>query len=270
MRAIAVCPTVGRADLVRTLVLSWRRAWGKMEPPRLIVLAMPPAEGVVEWCRDHDVDVIAIDKVLPFAAAVNYGASQALALEPKADWLFLVNNDIEMHAASEQTKDGPIVANAATAMREAIAWGWDMIGARLLYPDGRIQHTGKWFSLDFYPFHCLRGEPAEHKMAAEPHVYPGVTFALVGIKAGLWSNLGGLDEQFHNGYEDDDLCLRARAVGATIGVHPAFSAIHLESQTTGNDAANKAAMWQLFKAKWIDSGLVQTALGVWQGWRFSG
>ena len=82
----------------------------------------------------------------------------------------------------------------------------------------------------------------------------------------IWDDLGGLDEGYQNGYEDDDLCCAARERGAQIGVHPGMLAIHLEAQTTGLDTGNKAKQFERFQQKWVESGRIAWVLGVFQGW----
>ena len=144
---------------------------------------------------------------------------------------------------------------------------YDIAGAKLLYPDGTIQHYGKWFTLDFHPFHVLRWQPADDPLAQQIRSFPDVTFACVAIRKVVWDDLKGLDEEYLNGYEDDDFCLRAKERGADVGLHPKMLATHLEAQTTGIDTANKAAQYERFKKIWVETGRIQWPLGVYQGYK---
>lgn len=250
----AICPSVERGDIVRSLARSVQET---LPDARLIVVATGQDDGTVGWCQNQGIEVVASTEVMPFARACNLGASHA----PDASWLLLVNNDIVLQPGLFE------------AFQEAAAAGFDIIGAKLLYPESHpkantIQHYGKWFTLDWFPFHTLRFMPADHADAQAPKSFPDVTFACVFIKRSLWDALGGLCEDYVNGFEDDDFCLRARELGASIGVHPGVLAYHHESQTTGQDTANKEAQWRTFKSKWVDSGRIQWALGVYQGWRW--
>lgn len=246
---VAICPTLERLDLVRQMVGSYNQTAGETAPP-LLMIVEGQDDGTEGWCRNQGLSVLRLEQATPFAKAINLAASQV-----KADWLLLLNNDLIL-------QPGFWAGIAAMA-----ANGYDCCGAKLLYPKGTIQHFGKWFTYDGYPFHVLRHQPGDHPMTLQPRPFPSVTFACVAIKRELWDELKGLDETFENGYEDDDFCLRAREIGAGVGVHPGALAVHLESQTTGRDTANKQAQWERFQKRWCETGRIQWATGVYQGWK---
>lgn len=176
-------------------------------------------------------------------------ANNLLAAEFKGDVL-LCNNDVFP------------MAGCLEALARERAKGCDIVGAKLLYPDGRVQHFGVGFTRDYWPLHTGRFEPQDSEWASEPRVVPAVTGALMLIARDMWERLGGFDTAFYFGSEDIDFCLRAREAGSICGVVPDAVAIHLESQTAGrsaHDARNAA----VYKAKWIDSGRIYQALGVW-------
>ena len=268
-RIAAVCPTVERADLARQLAKSYKAVWEQhvadlvksgaenvvADMPPLRFLCMGDDDGTAGWCENAGFDVIRHPEVMPFAKAVNL-AAQGLDCE----WLCVLNNDLI------------IQPGFFAALDDMIAGGYEIIGAKLLYPakseqeQPTIQHTGKWFSLDFRPFHVLRFRPHDDPQSMQPRPYPCVTFACVAIKKLIWDELKGLDEGYINGYEDDDFNLRAREQGAQIGVHPGMLAFHLESQTSGLDRDNKDLQWLRFKQIWVDTGRIQFPLGMWQGW----
>ena len=252
-KLVAVCPSVQRLDLVKQLAQSFFENKPADLDAALCVAALGPDDGTSEWCASRGIGVMRSEAVVPFAKAVN----MTVAHIEDYDWLLLINNDVIIQPGYFE------------ALREAIAVGYEIIGSKLLYPNGTIQHFGKWFTLDFYPFHVLRGQPATHEQAQQPRTVPAVTFAAVAIKREVWQGVGGLDESYTNGYEDDAFCLTAREQGAQIGVHPGMLATHLESQSTGQDTPNKQAMWRLFKEKWVYSGRIQWALGMLNGWRES-
>ena len=252
-RIVAICPTVERQDLVRQLVKSIRETTDAFPPTVFVV--MGDDDGTEGWLLTQastglPLAVIRPTETLPYAKAVNLAASTV-----DADWLLLLNNDLILQPGYW------------AALDEMIALGYEIIGSKLIYLDGHIQHYGKWFTLDWFPFHVLRYQPQDHPQSLAPRPFPDVTFAAVAIKKAIWDDLGGLDEQFVNGYEDDDYCLQARERGAQIGVHPGMLAIHLEAQTTGKDSANKEAQYLKFAKKWVETGRISWPLGVHQGWR---
>ena len=179
-------------------------------------------------------------------------ANNAAARGFKGD-LLLLNNDVFVR---------PGCLEALIAERKA---GCDIVGTKLLYPNGTIQHYGIGFSRDYQPFHVSRGAAPHDWFIRENRVCPAVTFACVMISRKTWDDLGGLDEEYFYSYEDIDFCLRARETGAIVGVSAAAQAVHLESQTEGR-SANDGVNWVTFHRKWVANGRLYAALGVWPFW----
>lgn len=251
MKLSILIPTFERQDLLRQCVEALK-ASEMPEGTEVLVLCEGRDDGSAGYAAAQGCRAFASEQAVSFSAANNRLAKEA---SPDADWLLLLNNDCCIQ---------PGFWAALEQMAEAY---YDMVGAKLLYPDGRIQHYGKWFTLDGYPFHVLRFQPGDHAEAQAIRAMPDVTFACVAIKRLVWDSLGGLDEGYVNGFEDDDFCMRARERGGQIGVHPGMVAIHKESQTTGLDTANKEVQWQRFQKAWVESGRISWPLGVHQGWR---
>lgn len=255
MKLVAICPSLERLDLVQQLALSWR-VTAPVPTPEFVVVAVGADDGTEGWCRHQGFTVERVEKAT-FAQACNLGAKAHLG---DADWVLLLNNDLILKPGWPE------------ALAEMDSLHYDIVGARLTYPDRRLQHRGKAFTLDMYPFHVDRFQRAlkEGEQPEDVRPFPAVTFAMVAIRANVWRGLDGLDEEFENGYEDDDFCLRAREAGAQIGVHPRFAATHLESQTTGRDNANKEAQWLKFKQRWVETDRIAGPIGVLPVWRSVG
>jgi len=99
-------------------------------------------------------------------------------------------------------------------------------GSLLLYPDGRVQHSGVFLRrrqglLEAYN----RTRPAPSGEV------PAVTGACLAVTRNTWEALGGFDEGYRNGYEDVDLCLRHRQAGGTVRYVAESVVVHLESQS---------------------------------------
>jgi GT2 family glycosyltransferase len=93
-----------------------------------------------------------------------------------------------------------------------------VVGARLLYPNGLIQHTG--ISLVNYgggarhPLRfCHPSEESAIRYAKEDREWSAVTGACLMVSRGLFDRLGGFDEAFPIIANDTDFCLRARTMG---------------------------------------------------------
>ena len=91
-----------------------------------------------------------------------------------------------------------------------------VVGARLLYPSGAIQHAGIALGMS------LDGAGHPGRFLFHSDLFPwlditrnvtAVTGACLGIRKAVFEQLGGLDPQFPLDYNDVDLCLRAGQQG---------------------------------------------------------
>lgn len=122
-------------------------------------------------------------------------------------------------------------------------------GARMVFPDGTLQHAGVVFGSGKQgPYHLLRTRPS-HLMPRSDREFQAVTGACMLIKDELWRKLGGLDEGYPFGLEDIDFCLRARREGWRIFCCQGSDSLHFESMTPGRvqlDVDSRA----LFMSRW--------------------
>ena len=92
-----------------------------------------------------------------------------------------------------------------------------VVGARLIYGDGTIQHSGVLLGAFALTHHLLRGRPADfrgyHNRGLLTHAVSAVTAACAVIRRDLFDSLGGFDEKLRAAYSDIDLCLAASAKG---------------------------------------------------------
>lgn len=153
-----------------------------------------------------------------FSCTVNVGLRRALEL---GDDAVLVNADIEFAFGGWLEA---LAARTDGAGRPAA-----VVGARLLYPEGMLQHAGIYFSLLHRGFaHRFAMGPADLPEALEPCVCP-VTGALQLIRLDTLRAIGLYDESFRMGWEDVDYCLRVFTAGLQCVYEPAAVAIHAES-----------------------------------------
>ncbi|MBI5181700.1 MAG: glycosyltransferase [Nitrospirae bacterium] len=114
----------------------------------------------------------------------------------------------------------------------------DIIGSKLLYPDGTIQHAGGVFYFDegqktTLSYHIYRGFPRNFAGVNKQRRFNWITFACVMLTRRVFEDMGGLDEAFLNSYEDADICLRAVKKGYSVLYEPGSIAYHLECATRG-------------------------------------
>ena len=115
-------------------------------------------------------------------------------------------------------------------------------GSALFYPDGQIQHSGVFLRRDVQG----RLEAYNRRTASPSGPVPAVTGACLAIRRDVWDDLGGFDESYRNGYEDVDLCLRARQDGHEVAFAAESQVVHFESRSEGrfDHAAENIALLQ--------------------------
>jgi len=166
-----------------------------------------------------------------FSAINNFAAREA-----KGEQLLLLNNDIEL------LSDGFITELLMYAQRPDVG----AVGAKLYYPDDKIQHAGVFIGLGGSAGHSHKGLPRENKgnlyRLSTAQNMSAVTGACLMVKAELYRKLGGLDEQqFAVSYNDVDFCLRLRQAGYLNVFTPYAEAYHYESKSRGLDTGGPNA-----------------------------
>jgi GT2 family glycosyltransferase len=189
---------------------------------------------------DH-VELVLCKQNAGYAAAVNKGLARAR----EADDLVVLNNDVLPHRRW-------LAALQYAAYRED---GIGIVGGRLLYPDGRIQHAGTYRNLGAPEWfdHRYRFMPRRHGPALVPGDALAVTGACMYVRRELVDRLGPMDEGYGMGYEDVDWCLRAWDAGWRVVYEPTAVLTHLESVTRGMEVGNRERASQTrFWANWAD------------------
>ncbi len=153
--------------------------------------------------------------------------------------------------------DTPLVLHLNNDV-EALAPGWledlagwlsvpgvGIVGAKLLYPDGTINHAGISLSHeDGLPHVLFEREPAEDLgYLFLPHAarnVVAVTGACLLTRTDLYRQLGGFDEpKLQVAYNDVDFCLRAGAAGFRTVVSPQAVLRHVGSASRGQVYAER-------------------------------
>jgi O-antigen biosynthesis protein len=206
-------------------------------------------DSVLATTSDHDVEIVLIDNgssdpetltlverladrpevvVLRDTRPFNWPQlNNAGTRVARGEVLVFLNNDIEAHAT------GWLSALIAHALRTDVA----AVGARLLYPDRRLQHCGVVVGLTGAAGHPLAGLPEDAvgylNMAAVTRECSAVTGACLATRREVFENLHGFDETLGIDLNDVDFCLRAGAEGYRTIYEPAAELIHYESPSRG-------------------------------------
>ncbi len=155
-----------------------------------------------------------------YARACNEGAALAAT-----DTIVFLNNDTEPLPGWLQALDAYAHEHPAAAV----------VGAKLLYPSGTVQHAGVVIGRDGYPHNLYAGLPAGHPAVNRSRRLQAVTGACMLVRRAAFERAGGFDPGYVNSLEDVDLCLRIGAQGGE--VHYCHEAVlrHLESASRGRE-----------------------------------
>ena len=240
---LAVVPTYLDKDVDAELLLRCLVSLSATAPEAQVVVVDDgsPAQHLVAQlgpvCAELGQRLVRKEENSGFSRTVNVGLR--LALEEGHDAL-LVNQDIQFVDAGW--------LDAMVARTDAEGRPAAVVGAKLLYPDGLIQHGGIHHSRLYGFFdHRFHFAPADLPEADVPAVCP-VTGALQLIRHATLEALGFYDESFVMGYEDVDYCLRAFDAGLACVYEPAAWALHHESALRGR-LDDKNAAWHKASAQ---------------------
>lgn len=129
------------------------------------------------------------------------------------------------------------------------------VGARLLYPDNRIQHVGMPAGVLGPCTHAFIGQPATSRTYqnwAEIHrEWSIVTGAVFATRRDVLQRVSGFDENFPLNFNDVDLCLRLRLLGYRIVYTPFAEFTHYESASRAG-MVTQAEEIALFMERWQD------------------
>ena len=190
-------------------------------------------------------------KVLRDEGSFNYSRLNNLASRVAGgDLLLLLNNDIE-----PMNSDWLDVMVNEISQKDVGA-----VGAKLLYPDGNIQHGGVITGLGGVAGHShkhLSGSfPGYFSRASVTQDLSAVTAACMLIRKEVFVKIGGLDqENLSVAFNDVDLCLKIREQGWRIVWTPFAKLVHHESARRGGDTtpekqARFASEVAFMKSKW--------------------
>jgi len=189
--------------------------------------------------EDKYADIGSRIRVLRDPGPFNFSAlnNRAVRESAQGEYLCLLNNDAA-------PLDGAWLGEMmALARRPDIG----VVGAKLTYPDGRLQHGGVVLGVGW-------GSPADHPYNGEPgnaigywgrllvpQEFSAVTAACCVTRRAVWDQLGGFDEEsFAVCYNDVDYCLRVQEAGFLVAWTPFARLLHDTSVSQRANVEKKA------------------------------
>lgn len=192
--------------------------------PRIVVVDNGSSDESVAMMAERfpSVTAIELEENLGFGRALN------LAIERvPGDPIVLLNNDVVCEAGFIE------------ALLELASEGAEMVAGVLLQPDGsgKIDSAGVIADKTLMGFDYLNDEPADAALRAPAPLGPTGGAGL--YRRATFERVGGFDERIFLYYEDLDLALRLRALGAECRLAPRARVIHDYSQTLGARSSAK-------------------------------
>ena len=172
-----------------------------------------------------------------FAEAINLGRQAATG-----EWLLILNDDTTV------AEPNPVTRMLEIGQIDGVG----VVGCKLTYPDTRLQHVGLVL-LPSGPTHAWIGKPAKEPgyfgSTLTPRNYLAVTAAAMLVRASIFDELDGFDEDFARDFNDVDFCIRAHRAGHRIAWTPYAHLTHHEGASMARRKADprEAAM---FTERW--------------------
>jgi GT2 family glycosyltransferase/glycosyltransferase involved in cell wall biosynthesis len=181
---------------------------------------------------------------LGFIGACNAGAASA-----RGQFVVFLNNDTAV-------QDGWLDALIDTFEQHDKV---GLVGAKLVYPDGRLQEAGGIVFADGSGWNYGRfDDPAkpEYNFVREVDYCSGAAIAL---RTDLFRHFGGFDAHYAPAYyEDTDLAMKVRQAGLRVLYQPASVVVHFEGISSGTDTSSGTKRYQVinkekFLERWKDA-----------------
>ena len=170
-------------------------------------------------------------RILPLPGPFNYSKLNNEAVrQSRGSIVALLNNDLEM------IEPGWLEEMVALALRKDVG----AVGAKLLYPNGKIQHAGVFVGARGTAGHCWHGYPGKtigyFANAVLTRAVSAVTAACLVVEKSKFTEVGGFDEEnLPVAYNDVDFCLRLMEKGYRNVWTPFAKLIHHESVSRGKE-----------------------------------
>jgi O-antigen biosynthesis protein len=170
-------------------------------------------------------------RVIPYKGEFNYSAMNNMAVKSaNGDLICLLNNDVDV------INSDWLHEMAGHAVLSDVG----IVGAKLLYSDGRTQHGGVILGVAGvagHRFHLLdRHDIGPSGLAVLSSDISAVTAACILMRKEIFEQVGGFDEaHLKVAFNDVDLCMKVMSAGYRNIYNPYATLYHYESLSRGDD-----------------------------------
>jgi O-antigen biosynthesis protein len=247
-------------DVIPVKSTGWNRVnWAMPDPAPLVSIVIPTRDGLyLHRCLDsirfrttyQNVEILVVDN-----GSLTYSVLEYLMANES--WLTVIRDDnpfnyadINNRAVAQANGDVICLLNDDTEVlngdwlqemvRQLMQPSVGAVGAKLYYPDGRIQHAGVILGMLGIAGHALRMcdrlSFADQGRMQLPRCYSAVTAACMAVRREAWDHVGGMDAvNLPVAFNDIDFCLRLGEAGWRVVFTPYAELIHHESISRGSD-----------------------------------
>jgi ADP-heptose:LPS heptosyltransferase/GT2 family glycosyltransferase len=246
-RVSIIMPTCAARGLVRIAIKTIRAHSAPAQPGgrdvEIVILDNTPSrEGRTRsWLRKQADIVVDMPGPFNWSRFNNEGARAATG-----EYLLFLNDDIEI------LQPDWLEAMLEQAQRPEVG----VVGARLLYPDGKVQHGGQYLA-DTHARHAFRfadeAAPGPFGLATVAREMISVTGACQMVRAEVFKRLGGFEEAHSVVNNDLDFCLRSWRAGLSVVFTPHATLIHheLASRAALEDSYDEARFLGAWRERFL-------------------
>jgi GT2 family glycosyltransferase len=220
-----IIPSKNKIEYLRRCIESIQRVTAYPRYEIIIVDNDSHDPATLDYYAHLPADVRLLENHDPFnySAYNNRGAQAA-----RGALLLFLNNDVEI------IEPYWLDELARWAQRPEVG----AVGAKLLYPDGSLQHAGIIIGMEGHGSHVFGGMPED---SDGPWGMPGwyrdvsaVTGACLMMRRPVFEQIGGFDEAYILVFNDIEICVRALAHGYRVVYNPFVRLIHYEGKSRGH------------------------------------
>lgn len=223
-----IIPTRDNPELLRAAIAALRET--ALAPERIELVIVDNGNRTIEakallaeLAAQPGVSIVPFDAPFNWSRANNLGAAAA-----RGELLVFLNDDTEMRTQGWDRLLAGLLADPRIGV----------VGARMLYPNGSIQHGGFVFGMDNGPQHEGRwmdgDDPGPSGRWLATRQAASVTGAFMAMRRSVYDEISGFDEAtFAVDFADVDLCLRLRAHRLAVAYCGGITLLHHESISRG-------------------------------------